>query len=85
MSADEVGGLTALAMKIEENRPRLPEEFLEAWQDGIRLAGEHLYQILSDTLDSATEKGHLRPDLIVITAVLGGMSPGERVFVLSLY
>ena len=84
VSADEVGGLSKLAMRIEENRPRPPEEFLAAWQDGIRLAGEHLYQIQSDSVESATDRDQLRPDHEVIVASLGGMSPSQGVFVLSL-
>lgn len=85
LSGDEVGDLQELAMKIEQNRPRPPEEFLVAWKEGVWLAGPPLFTVRCDKVDAATEKDQLRPDLEVITASLGGMSPGERVFILSLY
>lgn len=84
LRGDEVGSLEELSDKIEQNMPR-PEEFLEAWKDGVSLAGSNYFKIRSDSVESATDKDELRPDLEVITSCLGAISPGERVFLLSMY
>lgn len=85
MRSDEVGGLVNIAQSIEENQPKPPQFFLAAWQDGVRLAGESFFKVRSDTVESATHIDQLRPDLEIITASLGTLSPGERDFLLSLY
>lgn len=84
LSGYDADALAELANKMEYDRP-IPGEFLAAWKDGVRLAGEHLFRVRSDSVESATDREDLRPDLDVITASLGGISPGERVFILSMY
>ena len=84
LSGHDADALAELAIKMEYNQP-IPGEFLAAWKDGVRLAGEHLFRVRSDSVESAADKDDLRPDLDVITASLGGISPGERVFILSMY
>lgn len=49
------------------------------------MAGEHLINVQSESVESATNIDQLRPDLKVIKASIGTMSPGERLFILSLY
>ncbi len=85
LRSDEVGAIEELAKNIEQNIPCPPEEFLAAWKDGVSLAGEQLFTIRSESVSAATNIDELRPDLEIITASLGVLSPGERVFVLSLY
>jgi len=85
LRSEEIGGVEEIAHDIEQNKPRPPEEFLAAWKDGVTLAGEHFFNVRSNTVSSATDREDLRPNLDVITASLGGISPGERVFVLALY
>lgn len=68
-----------------ENKKTRSDEFLAAWKSGVSYAGEHLFKIRSASAEVATDKDDLRPDLDVITASLGTLSPGERVFILSLY
>lgn len=85
LRSDEVGTIEALADEIEQNKPCPPEVFLAAWKDGVSLAGEHFFNIRSESVSTATDRDELRPDLEKITASLGVLSPGERVFVLSLY
>ena len=84
LRGEEIGALEELSDKIEHNKPR-PDKFLAAWIDGVQLAGKHFFKVRSDTVESATDKDDLRPDLEAITSSLGVISPGERVFVLSMY
>ena len=84
LSDHDADALAEVAIKMEYNHP-IPGEFLAAWKDGVRLAGEHLFRIRSDSVESATDREDLRPDLEIITASLGAISPGERVFILSMY
>lgn len=85
LRSEEVGGIEELAHEIEQNKPRPPEEFLAAWKDGVTLAGEHFFNIRSNTVCSATDREELLPNLEAITATLGAISSGERIFILSLY
>lgn len=67
----------------EENESK-QSEFLSAWKDGVEVAGEQFFVIRCEVVASANDKDDLRPDLEMIKNSIGVISPGERVFILSL-
>lgn len=85
LRAGEVGGLAKIAVDIEDNRPKPPQVFLNAWQNAVYLAGESFFEIRSETFETATYIDQLQTNIEIITASSGTLSPRERKFLLSLY
>ncbi|MFU1926449.1 hypothetical protein ACLQ9J_10315 [Bordetella hinzii] len=62
-----------------------PSAFLDAWKQGVRLAGPHFFgDGQPDGLARAKSKWDLAPDLPRISRTLGVLSSGERVFIVAL-
>jgi len=62
-----------------------PGAFLDAWKQGVRLAGPHFFgDGHADVLAHAKSKWDLTPDLPRISRALDVMSSGERVFIAAL-
>lgn len=59
--------------------------FLEAWKQGVRLAGVHYFHVTSESAAQALDKEQLRPNREKIEADLGVLSHGERVFISAMY
>ena len=75
--SDEVGGIEAYLDHLEQRVPGSATEFLAAWREGVVLAGERFFHIDSGTPDAATDRQELRPNLEMIQASLGAVSPSE--------
>lgn len=63
--------------KVRERRKIAPKNFLEAWKKGVKLAGTEFFNIKSDTIDAATDKWQLAPNLEFIQKASGGYSHGK--------
>ena len=84
LSGDSAAELVRVANAAEQGRLR-PEFFLEAWKDAVRLAGERFFDIRSESVDAATDKNELAPNLAAITEGIGVLSGGEKRFLLAIY
>ena len=83
--SDEVGAIEAYLDQREQRAPGSAVVFLAAWKEGVVLAGERFFNVKSATPRAATDRDQLRPNLEMIQASLDVLSPGESVFLLSLY
>lgn len=72
-------------VKIKNNSEHAPRNFLEAWKDGIKIVGEEFFNIKSDTVDAATNKWQLAPNLEFIQQSSGGYSHGTQVLLALMY
>ncbi len=58
--------------------------FLDAWKHGVRLAGEHCFDITAVSVEAATDKDQLRPSWDTVEAHLLDRSRGEAAFLAAL-
>lgn len=58
--------------------------FLATWKVAVRTAGPAFFQVTTDTIDAATDKNQLRPDIQAIKDNAGVLSGGERRFLFAL-
>ncbi len=84
ISGKSPGPLLQMANQIARGRAK-PPHFLEAWKDGVRLAGEHNFKIAADSVEAATAKYQLAPNFEAVTESLGVASDGQRRFLIALY
>jgi len=59
--------------------------FLEAWKQGVLIAGESYFNITAPGVAEATDKNQLRPDWNHIDAHIGYLSRGEAAFLAAMY
>ncbi|MEQ8832246.1 MAG: hypothetical protein RLW87_20730 [Alphaproteobacteria bacterium] len=72
--------------KREDAHWRMAEaRFLEAWKEGVKLVGPHLFGVTPEEVDTATDRDALRPDREAFLRRLGTASDGEVWFLLQMY
>lgn len=71
-------------LDASEREQAKPAAFLNAWKDGIHLAGIGYFNVTSDTVGQATDKFQLVPDLARVFDSVGVLSHYEQVFLISL-
>jgi uncharacterized membrane-anchored protein YhcB (DUF1043 family) len=71
--------------KVSKHSQLSAQNFLEAWKEGIKLVGTEFFNIKSDTVDSATEKWLLAPNLEFIQKASPSYSHGKQVLLALMY
>ena len=71
-------------VQASEREQAKPPRFLNAWKDGVYLAGVHHFDVSCGSVGQATSVDQLRPNLTTIFQVIGSLSTYERVFILSM-
>lgn len=75
--------LVRVGNELEQGKRR-PALFLAAWKEAVALAGERFFDIRSASVESATDKNELAPNLDTIFDIVGVLSGGERRFLLAI-
>ncbi|SEP17673.1 hypothetical protein [Aquisalimonas asiatica] len=58
------------------------QRFLEAWKRAVKLIGPEYFQADAESVDTATDKWDLQPDLMALTELIRSpISPGQRTFI----
>jgi hypothetical protein len=84
LTGDSAAVLVQVANAEEQGKQR-PAFFLEAWKEAVQLAGARFFDIRSASVEAATDKNELAPDLAAITGAIGVLSGGEKRFLLAIY
>lgn len=71
--------------KAHEQRALAPARFLAAWKEGVKLVGAEFFNVKSTTVDAATDKWQLTPNLEFIQKAAGGYSHGKQVLLALMY
>ena len=80
---DEIRARAIQALAESRSRHN-PDEFLQAWKDGVQLIGPHFFRVAVPSVAAATNKNQLRPDWDVIPQTIGVLSSGQRRFLLAM-
>lgn len=59
--------------------------FLDAWKKGINKIGTEFFDIKADSVDAATDKSQLQPNLKLIQEAIGGYSHEQQVMLGLMY
>jgi len=71
-------------LQASEHAQTKPPVFLDAWKNGIHLAGTRFFNVDCDSVGQATSVDQLRPDLDMVFQVISSLSTYEQVFILSM-
>jgi hypothetical protein len=71
--------------RAREHNEFAPNRFLEEWKKGIKLVGVEFFNITSETIDAASDKWQLAPNLEFIKQAAGGYSHGRQVLLALMY
>lgn len=84
LNLEGVNSTESVLGMVDQSGPG-PEYFLEAWKEGVEIAGQNFFIVKSGSVEGADDRDDLRPNLEVVESSIGVLSPGERVFILSMY
>ena len=71
-------------VQASERAQAKPPVFLNAWKDGVYLAGVQFFDVSCDSVGQATSPDQLRPNLNMVFQAIGAQSTYERIFILSM-
>lgn len=73
-------------MDIPEQALKAEQQFFEVWRQAVSIAGVRFFgEGTQKGLEASQGKNALRPRLADIEGALSGMSPGEQIFICSMY
>ena len=69
-------------LQAQQRSQEANRRFLEAWKRAVVLIGPEYFQVDCESVDDATDKWDLQPDVMALTEhVRSPISPGEKTFI----